>query len=659
MKPRKAGWFVALLVAGTVPTFAASGDAISPDVPQGHWAYEYVRRLMELGVLEGYPDGRFRGSQPLTRYEFAVALARALQGDRVLSPPGPQGERGNAGPRGAAGGAGPPGATGAAGAQGPAGPAGPTGPPGAAGAPGAMGPPGPPGEIQRRELREMLDALLREFRAEFQQWGVKIDELERRLKALEERVYASPKSSGLELAGSLLTRGGATTHVGETAGFFSAGGFNSTASGFGDLSFPEDKFGYVDFTLNLAAQVNEKARVRATINFLSGTAEDTWVGDTSGIGVIKEAYVSARHRWGNFDIGRQKVHWGAGMLLDSDLAAVDVLSYRRDFGKHFSVNLIHGSLETGLDSGTSGGTYSSGGAAGTRTILGPGGPGQPANGFNAGFTNARANTDGLQIFNGTRNGDGRSRFGPVFPFPSQNSFLAPLNGTLITDPNTYPDDEVLGARADVKFGTTRIGLNWLRDGAGAQHGYGVDAQFHVFGRQVVAEWVKQVDYFNETPSSGDDDLFYVRADLCRCKNWDVRVAYGRGGRDFQPFVVSALNPYARTYSEAIFDRPTHLGAPLPGNFTTPTVTVSNMVMALYRGWDVGFTYRVRGRHPLDVRYYGGDDFLGNSLGKVLTVGYTFPLTSGIDVELKWGQFNSDQAGVNDLKFARLGALVNF
>lgn len=595
----------------------------------------------------------------MTRYEFVVALARALQVDRLLPPPGPKGERGNEGPRGATGAAGPPGAAGAMGAQGPAGPAGPAGQPGTPGAAGAIGPPGPPGEIQRRELREMLDALLREFRAEFQQRGIKIDELERRLKALEETVYSSPKSSGLQFAGSLLTRGGATTHVGETAGFFGVGGFNSTASGFGDLSFPEDKFGYVDFTLNLAAQVNEKARVRATINFLSGTAEDAWAGDTNGIGVIKEAYVSARHRWGNFDVGRQKVHWGAGMLLDSDLAAVDVLSYRRDFGKHFSVNLIHGSLETGLDSGTSGGTYSSGGAAGMRTILGPGGPGQPANGFNAGFTNARANTDGLQIFNGTRNGDGRSRFGPVFPFPSQNSFIAPLNGTLITDPNAYSDDEVLGARADVKFGNTRIGLNWLRDGAGAQHGYGVDAQFHVFGRQVVAEWVKQADYFNETPSSGNDDLFYVRADLCRCKNWDVRAAYGRGGRDFQPFVVSALNPYARTYSEAVFDRPTHLGAPLPGNFTTPTVTVSNMVMALYRGWDVGFTYRVRGRNPLDVRYYGGDDFMGNSLGKVLTVGYTFPLTSGIDVELKWGQFSSDQAGVNDLKFARVGALVNF
>lgn len=658
--PRKAGWLVALLATGTAPAFAASGDATPQDVPKGHWAYQYVQRLVEKGILEGYPDGRFGGGQPMTRYEFAVALARAIEKIAAQGhPPGPKGERGDAGPRGAPGAAGPPGAAGATGAPGPAGPAGPAGPPGAPGRAGVMGPPGPPGEIPRRELREMLDALWREFRSELQQQGMKIDELERRLQALEEAVHAPAKSSGLQFAGSWLARGGAVTHVGETVGLFGAGGFNSTAPGFGDLSFPEDKFGYVDCTLHLASQVDEKTRVRATLNFLSGTAEEAWAGDTSGIGVLKEAYVSARHRWGNFDIGRQKVRWGAGMLLDADLVAVDILSYRRDFGKHLSVHLIQGSIETGLDNGVNGSAYSSGGAAGTRTILGPGGPGQPANGFNAGFTNARANTDGLQIFNGTRNGDGRSRFGPVFPFPSQNSFLAPLNGTLITDPNRYVDDEILGGRAEVKFGSTRIGLNWLRDGAGAQHGYGADVQFRVFGRSVIAEWVKQADYFNETPSSGDDDLFYVRADLCRCQNWNAWAAYGRGGRDFQPFVVSALNPYARTYSEAVFDRPTHLGAPLPGNFTTPTVTVPNMVMALYRGWDVGVTYRVRGKHPLDVRYYGGDDFLGNRLGKVWTVSYTFPLAQGVDVELQWGQCSADQAGVNDLKFARVGALVNF
>jgi hypothetical protein len=500
---------------------------------------------------------------------------------------------------------------------------------------------------------------VREFRSELQQRGINIDELERRLKAVEDRLTSTTKSSDVQFSGSFMKRGGVASHVAQTNGVFGTPGFNSSNSNFDNFEFPEDRFGYLDFTLNLATQVNENVRIKASINYLSGTGEDAWAGDTNGLGALKEAYVSAHTKFGNFDIGRLRARWGAGMLLDADLAAVDVVNFHRNFGEHFGLGLIVGTIETGLTLGTTGNTYSTSGAAGIGTVLGAGGPGQPANGFNAGFTNARANTDGLQIFNGTRNGDGRSRFGPVFPFPAQNSFLAPLNGTLITAPNAYSDDEIFGVRGELHLGRVNVGLNWLRDGAGAQHGYGVDAEFYLWGGRVVAEWVKQEDYFNEVPSSGDDDLFYVRADLYRRTNWNLWAAWGRGGRDFQPFVVSALNPYARTYTEALFDRPLHLGAPLPGSFMTPTVTVTNMVMALYRGWDVGVTYRVRGRNPLDFRYYGGDDFLGNSLGKVLMVGYTFPLVPGIDVELRLGQFTSDQSGIEDLKFARVGALVNF
>ena len=49
------------------------------DVPPGHWAYEAVQTLIQQGVLKGYPDGSFRGTSPVTRYEFAVALRDALR----------------------------------------------------------------------------------------------------------------------------------------------------------------------------------------------------------------------------------------------------------------------------------------------------------------------------------------------------------------------------------------------------------------------------------------------------------------------------------------------------------------------------------------------------------------------------------------------------
>ena len=50
-----------------------------PDVPENHWAYEYVAALAGNGILEGYPDGMFSGERSMTRYEFAAMFYRALK----------------------------------------------------------------------------------------------------------------------------------------------------------------------------------------------------------------------------------------------------------------------------------------------------------------------------------------------------------------------------------------------------------------------------------------------------------------------------------------------------------------------------------------------------------------------------------------------------
>lgn len=50
-----------------------------PDVPENHWAYEYVSTLAGNGIITGYPDGTFKGDQLMTRYEFATMLYKALQ----------------------------------------------------------------------------------------------------------------------------------------------------------------------------------------------------------------------------------------------------------------------------------------------------------------------------------------------------------------------------------------------------------------------------------------------------------------------------------------------------------------------------------------------------------------------------------------------------
>ena len=56
-----------------------------PDVPKNHWAYEYVSALKGNGVLTGYPDGEFKGDRPMTRYEFATMLYKAMLEGATLS----------------------------------------------------------------------------------------------------------------------------------------------------------------------------------------------------------------------------------------------------------------------------------------------------------------------------------------------------------------------------------------------------------------------------------------------------------------------------------------------------------------------------------------------------------------------------------------------
>ncbi|WP_432648169.1 S-layer homology domain-containing protein, partial [Mitsuokella sp.] len=66
--------------AGQQPkALPATGTMTFPDVPENHWAYQYVKYLAERGYLQGYPDGEFKGDRAMTRYEYAAIIYRALQ----------------------------------------------------------------------------------------------------------------------------------------------------------------------------------------------------------------------------------------------------------------------------------------------------------------------------------------------------------------------------------------------------------------------------------------------------------------------------------------------------------------------------------------------------------------------------------------------------
>lgn len=62
-------------------------NAMFPDVPQNHWAFEAVDDLAKRGLIIGYEDGLFKGDRALTRYEFAEVVHRAIQRAKELNVP--------------------------------------------------------------------------------------------------------------------------------------------------------------------------------------------------------------------------------------------------------------------------------------------------------------------------------------------------------------------------------------------------------------------------------------------------------------------------------------------------------------------------------------------------------------------------------------------
>jgi hypothetical protein len=74
----------ALVMGAFGTTFAAPADSFS-DVPKDHWAYQAVQELAKDGVIQGYSDNEFKGDRPLTRYEFSMVVAKAIDNFETAS----------------------------------------------------------------------------------------------------------------------------------------------------------------------------------------------------------------------------------------------------------------------------------------------------------------------------------------------------------------------------------------------------------------------------------------------------------------------------------------------------------------------------------------------------------------------------------------------
>lgn len=232
------------------------------DVPRQHWAYQAIRELVELGILEGYPDGEFKPNRTLTRAEFAQAIARAYrvvdERLRALEARVDALRAEAARPL--------------------------------------------PEERQLQELRqaiqeltrlrtavESLQRLAQEFEAELRKQGENLRDLRRELVALEERLRREERRRRpLRSAVALATFG---THSYDARSAYTLSGVEINPSG----KFLQSLSVLHELELQVDVPINEKVDAKATVivgNYLPYTREATRLADF--IRSNKSAYVAGQ-----------------------------------------------------------------------------------------------------------------------------------------------------------------------------------------------------------------------------------------------------------------------------------------------------------------------------------------------------------------------------
>jgi hypothetical protein len=327
------------LVAQAQAQAAATAPAEYPDVPRGHWAYDAIDALSRAGIIEGRPGGVYEGNRPMTRYEFAVAIARLLQkipGQPTTVAAYSDQELRDRITRLEA---------------------------------------RPTPDITRAEVQDLITALRTEFADELSRLGQRMDAFDTRLGVLENRVVKPPR---LTLTPSILHRTGSANYIDNGPGGAGrvvanpASGLPGATNAFAPFpatplggtvpgrrasvfrNYKEGQYGYTDFELRLTDRVTDRLSVNAAIRSLGSTQEDPWAGDIlNGLGgggfYLREANAVADLgdrsflRGLNLILGRQRTKIGQGLLYDNDLAPTDQIQAQFNLGP-LQINGIYGGI---------------------------------------------------------------------------------------------------------------------------------------------------------------------------------------------------------------------------------------------------------------------------------------------------------------------------
>lgn len=599
------------------------------DVPTGHWAYPALQKLAAAGILEGYPPtGNFIGQRPMTRYEFAVAIARLL--DRI--PGGGQTDLTDVNRR--------------------------------LGILEARRIP----DVTRADVNDLIDALRREFQDEIARINGRVDVLDQRMQILESRV---PATNRLTTAVSILHRRGFANYIddgangraflrpdivgfGPAAGtpFASANQTNGTLANYpiGNNTRGFDRrtvrrtFSYTDMEVRLQDRVSDRLSVNAALRSLGSNQEDPWAGDTGGGLYVREAFVTANvgNQVGLNNIvatlGRQRTKIATGLLYDNELSPTDQLRYDANLGPIAFTAFVGSQNNSGLGSGF---------------------------GFNGGGNrNDPYGNQGSEFFlNPTTTGNAGSDVANrrVIGFGQGSRAFADDNETLLRGGlNLFR----------ISGQPVQLAYSHLLDGFRSQAGESVDLSLPLFNRTIGLELVRNRKYEDgSSPTSSSKYAGIVSLNVLRTSILDLNAAYGKAARDFEFFGASSANPYARSYGEAIFDRPIFLGAPMINGAAANNPGEPQFLTAK-SGFDFNGTVRLPisflRRVPLDFRYYTAKsgsliNVSGNGtrrLGEVYSLGTRFNVTPGVDLEVKGGIYNP--AGLaNNINYVRIGASVGF
>ena len=78
IKRKMTSAFVVVAMMGVATAFAVNPFS---DVPSDSWAYQAVDQLATAGIINGYPDGTFKGQNNITRY---VMISNTCKNGTIL-----------------------------------------------------------------------------------------------------------------------------------------------------------------------------------------------------------------------------------------------------------------------------------------------------------------------------------------------------------------------------------------------------------------------------------------------------------------------------------------------------------------------------------------------------------------------------------------------